>query len=140
MINFDSQARRPLVPPGEFTVTTSQANRIPRLHELVRLEKHCVRCGEKYVGTVFSHFCPECINKARVTPREKQIARLASEGLSNKEISQELGVSEGTIKVYMSRLYRKVGLKKRCHLMAFVIKNGVDALKPTEPKNVELPH
>lgn len=42
-----------------------------------------------------------------LSPRERQIAALMGQGLMNKEIAFELGLTEGTIKAYASRLYMK---------------------------------
>jgi len=48
-----------------------------------------------------------------LTPRESQLATLLGRGLKNKEISHELGLTEGTVKVYLSHLFRKSGAKSR---------------------------
>lgn len=44
-----------------------------------------------------------------LTAREARLVRLLSCGLKNKEIATELHLSEGTVKVYLSRLFAKVG-------------------------------
>ncbi len=41
------------------------------------------------------------------TPREKQVIDLLSEGCANKEIAYRLGITEGTVKMYTSKLYLK---------------------------------
>jgi DNA-binding NarL/FixJ family response regulator len=48
-----------------------------------------------------------------LTPRESQLAVMLAQGLKNKEISHELGLSEGTVKVYLSHMFRKSGAKSR---------------------------
>jgi DNA-binding NarL/FixJ family response regulator len=58
-----------------------------------------------------------------LTPRERQVVSLIVQGLSNKEIAWSLGISEGTIKVYMSRLYVKVGVGDRFELALLALKN-----------------
>jgi len=40
-----------------------------------------------------------------LTERERQIMRLVSEGLSNKEIARQLNVAEGTIKVHLHHMF-----------------------------------
>lgn len=42
---------------------------------------------------------------------------LAAKGLSNKAIARELSVSEGTIKLHLHRVYRKLGVRSRWALM-----------------------
>lgn len=48
-----------------------------------------------------------------LTRRESQLIALLSRGLKNREISHELGLTEGTVKVYLSHLLRKSGVKNR---------------------------
>jgi DNA-binding NarL/FixJ family response regulator len=58
-----------------------------------------------------------------LTKREGQLVGLLSQGLSNKEIAANLMMSEGTVKVYVSRLFQKVGVKNRQQLALFGVKN-----------------
>ena len=44
-----------------------------------------------------------------MTPRELQIARLVRQAKLNKEIAYELRLTEGTIKEYLNRIYKKLG-------------------------------
>lgn len=48
-----------------------------------------------------------------LSPREAEIARLLSQGLSNKLIGLELGLSEGTVKFHLRNLYAKLGAHTR---------------------------
>ena len=50
--------------------------------------------------------------------REREVMLLAAKGLSNKAIARELSVSEGTIKLHLHRVYRKLGVRSRWALMA----------------------
>ena len=45
-----------------------------------------------------------------LTPREVEVARLAAKGQSNKEIAHSLGITEGTIKVHLNAIFRKLGV------------------------------
>ncbi len=49
--------------------------------------------------------------------REKQIVDALLAGRTNKEIAQQLGVSDQTIKNQLTRLYRKVGVNSRLELV-----------------------
>ncbi|MBU7319862.1 response regulator transcription factor [Paenibacillus oleatilyticus] len=51
-----------------------------------------------------------------LTPTEKQVVEKIAEGLSNKEIAQELFLSEGTIKNYISEILSKLGLRDRTQI------------------------
>ena len=51
-----------------------------------------------------------------LTARERQIVRVMAEGLTNKEIAQRLKLAEGTVKVHLHRIYRKLGVANRTTL------------------------
>ena len=57
-----------------------------------------------------------------LTPREGQLLTLVGQGLSNKEIATELSLTEGTIKFYMSRLFKKMGVGDRFELALYGLK------------------
>jgi DNA-binding CsgD family transcriptional regulator len=59
----------------------------------------------------------------RLTPREVQLAQLVSYGQQNKEIAYALGISEGTVKVYLSNLFAKMGLFNRADLSAWAARH-----------------
>jgi DNA-binding NarL/FixJ family response regulator len=58
-----------------------------------------------------------------LTRREGQLVSLLSQGLKNKEIATALNISEGTVKVYLSRLFQKLGVKDRFELALYGLKN-----------------
>jgi len=58
-----------------------------------------------------------------LTKRESQLVSLLSQGLKNKEIAGTLSISEGTVKVYFSRLFQKVGVKDRFELALYGLRN-----------------
>ncbi|MCR5829000.1 MAG: response regulator transcription factor [Lachnospiraceae bacterium] len=58
-----------------------------------------------------------------LTDREFDIVRLVAEGYSNKEISDELFLSEGTIRNYISVILEKLELRDRTQLAVFFYKN-----------------
>jgi DNA-binding NarL/FixJ family response regulator len=64
-----------------------------------------------------------CARRVSLTQREGQLVSLLSQGLKNKEIATTLTISEGTVKVYLSRLFQKVGVKDRFELALFGLKN-----------------
>ncbi len=62
----------------------------------------------------------------RLTPREGQLVALLVQGMKNKEIAAQLELSEGTVKVYLSKLFQKVGAKDRFELALFGLRNLVN--------------
>ena len=53
------------------------------------------------------------VSQLGITPRELEILGLISTGLSNREIAGRLFVSENTVKTHSSRLFDKLGAKRR---------------------------
>jgi DNA-binding NarL/FixJ family response regulator len=48
-----------------------------------------------------------------LTPRQRYVLRFLVQGHSNKEIAQSLGLSEGTVKVHMAAVFRRLGVSSR---------------------------
>jgi two-component system, NarL family, nitrate/nitrite response regulator NarL len=58
-----------------------------------------------------------------LTPRESQLVPLVARGLKNKEIAAALDLSEATVRIYLSALFRKLGVRDRHELAIHAIKN-----------------
>jgi two-component system, NarL family, nitrate/nitrite response regulator NarL len=56
-----------------------------------------------------------------LTEREREIVRLVSEGLSNKEVGRQLNISDGTIKVHLHHVYQKLAISNRTALAALTL-------------------
>lgn len=65
-----------------------------------------------------------------LTTRERQTLTLISRGLNNKLIARELGISDGTVKVYVKSLLRKLNLHSRLELAAWVHQNPESIRNP----------
>jgi len=59
-----------------------------------------------------------------LTDRERQILRLVSEGLSNKEIGRRLNVTDGTVKVHLHNIFEKLLVSNRTALAAVYFNHG----------------
>ncbi|HET7294796.1 MAG TPA: response regulator transcription factor [Vicinamibacteria bacterium] len=55
---------------------------------------------------------------AALSPRERQVARYAATGLTNKDIAARLDISEGTVKAHLSRVFERLGVRGRAELAA----------------------
>jgi len=56
---------------------------------------------------------PVPAEQPRLTPREREVLDLIASGLNNKLIARELDLSEGTVKVHVKHLLKKLGLRSR---------------------------
>jgi two-component system nitrate/nitrite response regulator NarL len=54
---------------------------------------------------------------ASLTERERAIAALVVRGLRNREIAERLETNEGNVKVYLHRIYKKLGVGSRTELL-----------------------
>lgn len=62
----------------------------------------------------------ECLTK-----RELDVLRLISEGCSNKKISDELTISERTVKNHISHIFKKIDVEDRTQAAVFAIRNKI---------------
>ena len=53
-----------------------------------------------------------------LSDRERQITKLACDGLSNKAIASQLDLSEGTVKIHLHNIYKKLRVDSRIVLAA----------------------
>ncbi|MEJ2471726.1 MAG: response regulator transcription factor [Desulfuromonadales bacterium] len=60
-----------------------------------------------------------------LTAREIEVMKQVSGGLSNQEIAEKLIVQEGTVKIHIHNIYRKLGIKNRVDLTLYAQKRGL---------------
>ena len=58
----------------------------------------------------------EALDFSKLTRQEKVVAKLAGQGLSNREIGEELCISESTVKKHMSNIFEKLEISSRKEL------------------------
>ena len=51
-----------------------------------------------------------------LSPREREMVSLVRQGLRNREIANQLGITEGTVKVYLHSVFEKTGVSNRTEL------------------------
>jgi DNA-binding NarL/FixJ family response regulator len=56
---------------------------------------------------------PATFGASFLTPRQREIFDLIVVGTSNKKIARELGLSQGTVKIHIAKLFRKLGVRRR---------------------------
>ena len=61
----------------------------------------------------------------QLTERETTILRFVAEGLLNKEIADELGISENTVKIHMRNILEKLHLKNRIQAAVYAVRQGI---------------
>jgi DNA-binding NarL/FixJ family response regulator len=56
-----------------------------------------------------------------LSEREQQVVAMIVEGMTNKEISRQLGISEHTVKNHIFRIFDKLGISSRVELLLYVL-------------------
>jgi DNA-binding NarL/FixJ family response regulator len=69
-----------------------------------------------------------------LTKREEQVTRLVASGLSNREISERLGLSQHTVKNYLFRVFDKLGFSTRVELVLYMLTQNQRPLIPERPQ------
>ncbi len=69
----------------------------------------------------------------KLSRRQTQLVGLLVQGLKNKEIAASLGISEATVKAYLTTLFEKVGAKDRFELALFGLRNFRDLSQKPAP-------
>lgn len=60
-----------------------------------------------------------------LTPREQDILKLIADGLSNKMIGRKLDISDGTVKVHVKHLLKKLNLRSRVEAAVWAVEEGI---------------
>ena len=103
------------VAQGEAPISRVMANRI--LREFARM-------GSEGVAADTSR---------SLTPREKQVLRLVTKGMTNKEIGAHLHIAENTVKNHLRNILEKLHLQNRAQAAAYAVREGlVDAGRDTD--------
>jgi DNA-binding NarL/FixJ family response regulator len=97
---------------------------------------NCVFRGQTWINSQQMHYLLDALSevptlrlvsasgRSLLTPREEQVVALVADGLSNREVAGELGLSEHTIKKYMLRIFDKLGISTRVELVLYAVSHG----------------
>ena len=62
---------------------------------------------------------------SRLTPRETEVLQLIVAGLSNREIAEQLSVTEGTVKSFVNSILGKLGVRDRTQAVTTALQRGL---------------
>jgi len=103
--------------------------------ELVRAVR-AAGAGERYISQRLAHSLLDARRSAGprengvevLTPTERNILKLVTEGKSNYEVAAAIGLSPRTVETYRGRLMRKLGIENLPTLVRYAIRHGIIAL------------
>jgi DNA-binding NarL/FixJ family response regulator len=72
-----------------------------------------------------SYSADESERNGQLSEREKEVLTLVARGFSNKEIAQELFLSEGTVKAHVSHIMAKLTVDRRTDLVRYALTTGL---------------
>jgi DNA-binding NarL/FixJ family response regulator len=125
-------------PEQEIIVSAFRAGArgiVPRTGSLDGLRKaiHVVQKGEIWASQRDLHFLLEALNssptfsitnargESLLTKREQELVALVASGLTNREISTRMTLSEHTVKNYLFRIFEKLGVSNRVELILYAM-------------------
>ncbi len=99
----------------------------------------CIQCifrGEVWINSQQMNYVLDALSevptlrvvnsngRVLLTPREEQVVALVADGLTNRGVATELGLSEHTIKKYLLRIFDKVGISSRVELVLYAMSHN----------------
>jgi two-component system nitrate/nitrite response regulator NarP len=78
-----------------------------------------VKAGDEWIDPLLNAEAARADNAASrsiLSPRETELVKLVRQGMRNRDIAEQLGITEGTVKVYLHSVFEKTGVANRTEL------------------------
>ena len=88
----------------------------------------CIRdvlSGKTYLAPSAAAKLAEGVTRVQLTPREMTTLKLLADGKANKEIANDLSISERTVKTHLGHLFEKLGVTSRTEAIKVATKRGL---------------
>ena len=92
----------------------------------------CIRdvlAGKTYIAPAAAAKLAEGVTRVQLTPREMATLRLLADGKANKEIANELDISERTVKTHLAHLFEKLAVTSRTEAIKVATRRGLVRLE-----------
>jgi two-component system, NarL family, response regulator len=92
----------------------------------------CIRdvlAGKTYLAPAAAAKLAEGVSHVQLSPRELATLRLMADGKANKEIANELGISDRTVKTHLGHLFEKLGVTSRTEAVKVATRRGLVRLE-----------
>jgi len=84
-----------------------------------------VHSGEKYIPPEIADNLAEYFGNEMLTPRETDVVQLIYAGNRNRDIAEELFISEGTVKIHIKNIMEKLGAADRTEAVSIALRRGI---------------
>src|SRR5262245_36369010 len=88
----------------------------------------CIRdvlAGKTYLAPAAAAKLAEGVTHVQLTPREMSTLKLVADGKANKEIANDLEISERTVKTHVGHLFEKLGVTSRTEAVKVAMRRGL---------------
>lgn len=78
-----------------------------------------VKAGDEWIDPLLNAEAARADNardRSILSPRETDLVKLVRQGMRNRDIAEQLGITEGTVKVYLHSVFEKTGVANRTEL------------------------
>jgi RNA polymerase sigma factor (sigma-70 family) len=84
-----------------------------------------VHRGERFIPANIAQQVAQRVSRAQLSPRETEVLQLIAKGLRNREIADQLFISENTVRNHILKLLEKLGTTSRTEALATAVQQGL---------------
>ncbi len=81
--------------------------------------------GLRYMPRIALDRLAESMPLVQLTPREREVLVCITQGRSNREIAEELGIAEKTVRIHVSSMLEKMGVRDRTQATIYALQRGM---------------
>jgi DNA-binding NarL/FixJ family response regulator len=93
-------------------------------HDLLAVIRS-VHGGKRHVPTEVAAVLAEHLGEEDLTAREREVLTLIRDGYKNKQVADQLTISENTVNFHIKNVVDKLGAKDRTHAVTIAIRRGL---------------
>jgi DNA-binding NarL/FixJ family response regulator len=84
-----------------------------------------VHAGKRHVPAEVAALLAEHLGEEDLTPRELEVLQLIRDGRKNKQVADELSISENTVNFHIKNIVDKLGANDRTHAVTIAVRRGL---------------
>jgi two-component system, NarL family, response regulator len=88
-----------------------------------------VHGGQRFIPAEVARVLADRVGLAKLSGREVEVLRLVARGMSNREIAEQLTITEGTAKIHIGHILAKLGAGDRTEAVTLALRRGIISLE-----------